>query len=477
MFKDTTMNGFYPTSPGVVAMLIDGLDLKNKSILDPSAGKGDLLVEVQARLPRYAQSKCYAIEINPELRAVLIDKGFSVVDSDFLQYNGLQYFDYILMNPPFSEGATHLLKAWEISHGAVIRCLLNSETLSNPYTEERRLLVDLVKKHGWSKELGPVFLDAERKTGVNVTLVHLQDTCPREGFRVSFDELDFTKEGFELNDIPENALVSADAFENHEARFNAAIESFKELLQARQKVEYFLEPLLLEYQNTSTLVGDALSGGKTSAVSYQSFLEKSTREAWSSLFSKTKLAAVSTEGVRREIESLQGQQEVMAFTSGNMQALFETLFHNRSNIMAGCVMEAFDTMTKYYDKNREYCEGWKTNSSYKVATRFILPHIGSYYSSGLDYSAARQIEDIEKALCLMSGKPFKNIVSVASLYSGREIKYGKWLESSFFETKLFKKRTMHFRWLNEALRQDFNTLVARERWGQIPEKTKQGVYR
>lgn len=469
-------NGFYPTPPNVINKMIAGLEICG-SILDPSAGKGDLLEGVKSRLSRYDRNPpLYAIEINPELRPILIEKGFKVIDTDFLQYPGLQYFNIIIMNPPFDEGAKHLLKAWEIAGGATIRCLLNSDTLANPYTAERKRIAQIIERYGWAKELGPVFKDAERKTSVNVTLVHLEDTRQREPFRLDFDpETVNDNLKFDENTI-NNELAMANIFENYEARYNATLGAFKELLAARQKVIHHLTPLATDYPTPASLLSDVLKSKDSADISYQAFLETVTRTAWGHLFSKTKLAAVTTEGVRQEIQSLQNKQGVMAFTATNMEQLFSTLFMNRENIMTQCVLESFDEMTKYYKENREYYEGWKTNSAYKVGKKFILPGIGSYFSSGIDYRSKNLINDIEKSLCFLSGKRYEDIKNVTSLYE-QENHWGKWITSEFFQTKLFKKKTMHFKWIDENLRTSFNTLVARERWGELPEKTKQGAYK
>mgnify|MGYP003290709934 CR=1 FL=1 len=52
------------------------------------------------------------------------------------------------MNPPFSNGDKHLLKALQIQqNGGKVVCLLNAETIRNPYTETRKTLVDLLEKY------------------------------------------------------------------------------------------------------------------------------------------------------------------------------------------------------------------------------------------------------------------------------------------------------------------------------------------
>lgn len=481
----TFQAGFYPTPDHVISRMLE--DIKNVSslsILDPSAGTGAILDYVSDLHGRYNRrtSNLYAVEINPEFRPALIDKGYNVVGTDIFDYPGLQHFNLILMNPPFDEGAKHLLRVWEISNGSIIRCLLNSETLSNPYTNDRKQLALLIEQYGWVKELGPVFKDAERTTNANVSLVHLQDTCEREAFTAGFDPETVDPSDFDLGDMDSQALASGNIFDNYEARYNATIQAFKELLEARAKVHHFLSPLVTDYPTPEGLVADALKDGNSASQSYDTFLGKVTKAAWGHLFSKTKMNAVTTEGVRKEIEAMQNAQGKMAFTAVNMEDLFDLLFLNRERIMMGCVLEVFDELTKYYDQNRTYYKGWKTNTAYAVKKKFILPHIGSYYSSGgMDYSSFRKLSDIEKALCFLSGKRIGSIRSIEGVYQAMkqaDKNYtGQWVASEFFDTKLFKNRNMHFRWRDEDLRVLFNATVAKERWNMIPERVKKGVYK
>ena len=103
--------------------------------LEPSAGKADI-VEVIRGKSGYSRRKVDCIELSPEPNAILQDKDFRVVGSDFLDYAGVCYYDAIVMNPPFSNGDEHLLKAWDFLHDGEIVCLLNAETLNNPFTSQ-----------------------------------------------------------------------------------------------------------------------------------------------------------------------------------------------------------------------------------------------------------------------------------------------------------------------------------------------------
>ena len=475
---------FYPTPAGIASIMLAGVGINHhKTILDPSAGKGDLLDAIcRSRGSDYSQHRyrddkdgMYAIEIQPDLQAILRDKGYSVIDTDFLAYNGLQYFDCIIMNPPFDDGASHLLKAWDVANGAIIRCLLNSETLNNPHSEERKRLKKIISRYGWAKELGQAFKDAERKTNVNVILVHLHDTRKKESFRVDF-EPEKVNGRYKVEDLEENAIVSPNVFDAYEARYNAGIEAFKELLLARQKVGFFFDPLLTEHKSGRNLVEEALKGSLGSDISYQSFMEDVTKSAWDHLFAKTKLGNVVTESVRKDLQKAQTEQGQMAFTASNMEALFSQLFLSREQIMLDCVLDSFDSITKWYKGNREHIEGWATNNAYFVGKRFIMPNMGASYYRGLSYESKQKIADIEKSLSFLVGRKFETITSVGQVYD-RDSHFGEKMQSTYFETKLYKRGTLHFRWLDEDLRQQFNRVVAQERFNFLPEKIKKGFYK
>ena len=184
---------FYPTPESLAEELTAGYDWETvQSVLEPSAGKGDLARKAGYRM--YQKRMGYApydehsrkeaitstdidcIEIDPTLRAILEGQGFRVVHNDFLTFETQKRYDLILMNPPFDQGAEHLLKALELqSHGGKIACILNAETLRNPYTAARQRLVKELMAHGAEityKERA--FTDAERRTNVDIAIIRVE---------------------------------------------------------------------------------------------------------------------------------------------------------------------------------------------------------------------------------------------------------------------------------------------------------------
>src|SRR5580704_9133897 len=122
---------FFPTPGNVAYKMLQKIDGDAKHFLEPSAGKGDLAEAIKRS---FRNSTVDCIEQSPELTSVISGKGFNVVGFDWLDYAGVCYYDAIVMNPPFSNGDAHLLRAWDFLHHGEIVCLLNEETLKNPCT-------------------------------------------------------------------------------------------------------------------------------------------------------------------------------------------------------------------------------------------------------------------------------------------------------------------------------------------------------
>lgn len=133
-------NTFYPTPETIANKMLEGIDFTFiQTVLEPSAGKGDLIAAVQKANDRSKYSYNYisididAVEIDPNLRALLKGNEIRVVHDNFLTMHTSKHYDLIVMNPPFSEGDKHLLKALEMQqNGGQVVCLLNAETIRNP---------------------------------------------------------------------------------------------------------------------------------------------------------------------------------------------------------------------------------------------------------------------------------------------------------------------------------------------------------
>lgn len=101
---------FYPTPKSVIDIMMQGEDVTDKIILEPSAGSGNIV----QWLVGHGAGCVMACEINDTLRRSLRD--CDVIGTDFLDVTSQQVagIDYIVMNPPYLSGWKHLEHAYDM---------------------------------------------------------------------------------------------------------------------------------------------------------------------------------------------------------------------------------------------------------------------------------------------------------------------------------------------------------------------------
>ncbi len=485
---------FFPTPKPLIEKMLqpylnkDGL-MSYIDVLEPSAGKGDIADFIKEAMDchwrGHGSEKIHVIEINPDLSAILREKGFMVIGDDFLKYSGNGiFYDLIVMNPPFSNGAEHCIHAWNILRTGDLVCLLNQETIDNPYTKERQLLVNIIKENnGIVEHIGtPFSIDAERKTDVNVVIVRLhkeKDTTVDGLFNsVKLDKPVNLNEETPL--INENQIACRDIIQRMVDQYTSTIASFSEALVAIRKMAYYGDefsgsfndnergifevfyksaaPHLLSFSNQEEF-------SKAYKESYNEFLNKVRLAAWNSVFKKTQISNFMTEGVRREFNNLKEIQQYVEFTPENITRILEALVMNKGKIASGAIDEAFDLITKYHEENRVYPEGWKTNKCWKAGKKFILPYCVEFSCGSIHYSYRRgqELDDIDRALCFILGIRFDSVTSTSKFIQAAIDRRQRETESKFFKIKWYKKGTGHFTFLDEDLWERFNVIACRNR--------------
>jgi len=457
---------FFPTPDSVISKMLTGINLRSASILEPSAGKGNILDYIVRMSGQYNKTavlkRLYAIEKEIELQAILREKGYRVIDNDFLTFAPEQRFDAIVMNPPFSQGAKHLIHAIEISEGAQVVCLLNKATLENDWSKERQLLQDLLERNqAQISDLGQCFKDSERKTNVDVVMVNVpaKERARLFEFRGSTQG----EKAYTIQDIQNNQLAPADVFESLVHRYNKLKSIGHQIHQLLSEARFYSDGLIS---------GDVLemihaSGSKTDSQeqAFTNYVEDLRARAWSGIFSQTKLSGLVTSKVRKDLEDAQAHHGAMAFTTQNLQDLMQTLVMSLGSIRKDCIVSAFDILTKYHQDNREYIEGWKTNDAWMIKPKIIVPYGQGWSIDGrpsIEYRKADEFRDIEKALCFITNKQYEavkaNTISEITYAKrqAKELEYGVWYPSEFFDFKFFKKGTIHLRFRDKDVCTRFN---------------------
>lgn len=162
------------------------------TILEPSAGKGnivDFLKEVENKgitksirlsdgMRNFKQNLDFdidVIEIEEDLQNILEGKKYRLVHDNFLTFATFKHYDLIIMNPPFCNAEKHLLKAIQLQkkYGGNIVCILNAETIRNPYSLERKRLAQMLEEYDAEiKFYEEAFSHSEHPTDVSVAVVN-----------------------------------------------------------------------------------------------------------------------------------------------------------------------------------------------------------------------------------------------------------------------------------------------------------------
>jgi len=467
---------FYPTPTEVISRMLApwmDQDLQDFHILDPSAGKGDILKQV-VRVFGHAPT-LHAIELDPACRTLLLaEPHIQLVHDDFLTFSTDTNYDLVLMNPPFSNGDEHLLHALEVlKHGHIV-CLLNAETLRNPCTRRRILLKAILDERATVEYIGQAFAKAERPTNVEVALVRIRQEDQHAQFAF-WDDAHFSRECPPV-DFSEEAMSNAPAINNIVKamvdQYDRSCDLFKKHMESLRRLEYHTQPLIDKtFTTVGRLVEEAYKNSTPERI-HRSFADGLRQHAWKGVMLRTHIQNVMTARVRKDFERMQDEQGALPFTEENVCALLDLLYSNQGPILMRAVEESFDLMTRYHHKNRVHVEGWKTNDAYKVNRKVIIPDCTEFGWRGqlsVNYRMRDQLNDMDRGLGLLVGKKLDKIHTIANALSTRLEELGSLrsgsvegntCESEFFHIRFFKKGTVHLSFLDEALWERFNLTAA-----------------
>lgn len=511
---------FYPTPKSIAVKMAEpyakGLGVRR--ILEPSAGNGAILdtivndgipyeytthggAQTMTLTDKARRENIYTLEKDPELQLILQQKGYRVLGNDFLAFRPDHVFDLVLMNPPFSQGARHLLHAWDILPAGDIACLLNAETLRNPCTRERELLAGIVAAHGSAEELGRCFADSDHDTDVEVVLVRLHKDAPADGpFTLRLDgcttetRAQFTQEG------GQQLLANPSRLDAMLRAWDLTKSAAVDFINSYRRLYLFASTFLPDKDGKENgnlaaagiqAICQAIQGNtdeKTAGRAYNAFLDDVKSCAWNTIISQLGLEKYMTGAMRETMREFRNAQAAFELSKENIMRLFQTLMGNLGNIMDKCVSDVYDLFTRYHDGNTACTEGWKTNKQFKANRTVILPGFAGAgfmpqkygYNShfSLQYDAARASEDIDKAMCWLTGTSFESLddVPCTNGVTGnnenmtisatvRSIPVGDqgWHPSQFFLVKAYKKGTVHLQFRDEALWTKFNLTVNKQK--------------
>lgn len=557
IITEEARGGFYPTPRAVADRLLEGLCLWSiGSILEPSAGKGDL---VKALVNRYREEggNLYhetvhfhvdAVEIDPYLRSILnyeyggqkysdicdrikyieesgrtYDRqthqynyadpnmpeelksleeerrrikavGLHIVHDDFLTMDTRKQYDLILMNPPFRDGDAHLLKAIEMQRagGGQIRCILNAETLRNPYTHRRQLLVRTLESIGAEVEfLDNAFSNAERETDVSVALIRIK--IPEEKHESTiYERMKKAARLDELEDEEVTDLAVTDFLGKIIAQYNVELDAGLELIREYNALRpYILDSFDTDNKYSSpalTLCVGNPSGQIRGAVpSVNSYIAIVRAKYWEALFTNKEFTGQLTSNLKDKYQKMVGKMKAYDFTLFNIQQVMVEMNAEMGKGIQDTIVELFDRMTvdHYWcpemQGNKHYYSGWATNKAHKINRKVILPVNGGLAESITSKNlhnlrgAEKVISDIEKVFEYLDGNMSAHVDLHGVLEAAFQSGNNRNIVCKFFTVTLYKKGTMHIKFHDQALVDRFNIYCSQKK-GWLPPNYGRAAY-
>ena len=456
---------FYPTPPEVAALMLDPLDLRGKTVLEPSAGSGNLVREC---LDRGAVEVLWC-EKEPQLRDMLTNiPGGHYRGINFLLVAAeeISHIDLIVMNPPFSADEAHILHAWEIAPpGCEIVALCNWNTCEGTYRRLQLQLSNLVEAYGSKENLGECFSTAERPTRVSVGLVRLT----KPGQRVSgADEFDGFFLGPDDIEAQGEGLIPYRRSRDIVNRYVEACRIYDEQVEAGVRLRGVLDGFFGQELGLQVTVEGA-------PVTRNRFRKDLQKAAWKHVFAEFLPAQMATSQLAKDINAFVEQQSRIPFTERNIYRMLQIVAGTQEQRVDRAVEEAIDSLTRHTKENRWGVEGWVTNSGYMLNRRFIRAYMAEVCWSGRGVNVktygtqSDEIRDLIKALCFITGKSFDEMGQPAKTDDGCTWP-GEWYDWGFFRFKAYKKGTVHFEFKDEEVWAAVNARYARIKGQVLPEQ-------
>lgn len=487
---------FYPTP---LALAVKAWSkFKNKEfvrILEPSAGDGALI----KASPSYAKRGYYDIlpvdvcEIDFSKHAILRDiPGVSIVGMDFMEFGSGAIYSHILLNPPFSAGVSHVLKAWDILFDGEIVAIINAETVRNPYSRERKLLVSLIEQFGDVEFVKSAFAgeDAERKTEVEIALVSLckKSNAAEAIVGTLLDDLQVENANLKAERLAQGyeqmqeLMIPTTVLENSVMAFNAAVTAMRAAVIAEARASYYSKMLGLTMamrdseEDLSAPVDTSVAWVKTQIAGRYLTLKD---QAWAGLLRSSQVTDKLSSKAQKRLESEFARIKELEFTVNNIYGFMTGLVENQGQIQLDMACDIFDLITRYHTDNLCFYKGWKSNDHHRdcgmriKTTRFVIPSYGGGRFS-LSCEAMCKIIDFDKVFAMLDGKQSSE-VSLEYVFRSqfKNLCAGERISSSYFDVRYYPGAgTLHFFATNKALIDKLNKLVGEHRKWLPPADAK-----
>lgn len=479
---------FYPTPQRLAARAWDKFKKPVALLLEPQAGKGDLVTAHTNGYPEIddeelnrlrktrsrfghrnvAPVKWHACEINPTMHPILTDLGAQVVGYDFLQMESAAIYSHILGNPPFADGDSHLLHAWDLLYNGEIVFILNAQTIRNPYSAQRQRLVKLIEKHGSVEFLQEQFVGegVERKTEVEIALVYLHKEAEAVvNMDAILEGLKPAKNSTDMHNAPALNMLAlpGDFIDRVVTDYDIAVRASKACAEAegiftaaQRRLGHTFQHMQSKGTGAETRP-DQVDLAETIRESLVKSAQDLRERAWGQVLRSTKLLDMLSSSGRKSVESQFDAISKLEFTRANIHGFLAGILQSMGDINKEMVLNLFDMIMQRDTDNACFYQSWKSNEKHKAMgmrikrTRFILPlaQCESNPKRYVSFGMKQALSDIDKVFRILDGKNVQEGLGVLALFDKNptfeQLANGERLDSEYFSVRYYPgKGTVHF---------------------------------
>jgi len=480
---------YYPTPNDLLKNILSELsfdkDLLQVNFLEPCAGDGAICRSVNSMLcQKNIEHNISCIEIEDILYKALESDGYNLVGKNFEEFESIPFYDLIVMNPPFNKGAKFLLKAFKLlnSNGQLI-CILNSETIKNPYNKDRELLKSTIERCGEVKFMKNTFSDSEHKSDVEIAVVYLKRPIYDNEFDVFGniqDNIITEKEHF-LNNFKKNVdssgLITFDKIENAIGIYRNAVKHIFNSIDIVNNVKNQISILSNEAKDFNINIDDFMK----MILKYEPEKAKKNtiinirKMIWSYLLKFCDMEKyLFTKQKQKFYDKLEQGSSTLPFTKQNISQFFDNIMMQRQIFFEKGVEDLFNEITSRYNGNPYHSEGWKTNKNWKINNRIIVDwgitwdtwrgNCGKFkltYSDRLDWfndldKIVRKIDSSDKYGFTIKHALDKKFEELGDIYVGQN--FDNVVHTPYFRIKFYKKGTLHIEFKSKKILDQLNIM-------------------
>lgn len=462
---------FYPTPSELIDKMLTGVQLdKINIILEPSAGKGDIVEAImrKTKYSCYTQPEIDCVEIDKDLISALKGKNFKVVHNDFLTFETFKKYDLIVANFPFSDGDKHLLKALNMqSQGGGIVCLVNAETIRNPYTNTRKEIVQKLTELDASIEyIENAFVNAERPTNVEVALIKVfipqaeKSSLFFEGLKTK-RYVTYDHNCMELTTFANQNDYIEFAVEQYNREVELGIKLINEYEAMKPYIKTSIPKEGEQDYSTPILNLQVMDYGSARFADVNEYIRIVRYKYWDALFSDKKFVGNLTRNLVSSLHCKLEELKDYDFSVWNIMTIKEELIKNTIKGIEDTILDLFEDFTIRYSwnpetsKNIHYYNGWCSNKAYKINKKIIMPYNAYDRIWGrldLGWKQQSKFTDIVKVFHYLAGKNKLDVNVEQKFREG----YTTDIDLGYFSCTFYKKGTCHITFKDLDLLEKFN---------------------